>query len=151
MATQEAAEDEYSPEDIRATFQKVVEWQHRNDSEKTPFAELLTPRARVQIIDALLGANEDLTASEVCDMAGIDRSTFHAHEDFLLTTGLVERPKKKGNAWVYRLNPHHPVVQLLTMADVVFRHGETPMLLEGQFVGEPGADYEPGDHPKDPR
>lgn len=144
-------ESGHEPQDIRATHQKVVEWLHEHDADHRGFVELFTPRARMYMLDVLLQADEPLTAKEICDRADIDRSTFDAHLDYLLTTGVVIRPKKKGNAWVFELNDRHPVAQLLLMADVVFRHGQTPMLLEEQFLGEPGADYQAGDHPEDPR
>lgn len=143
--------DAMTPEDVREQFRQLIEWQADSGSERTPLQELLTPRAKLAILDALLGVNEPLSAAEICDHAEIDRSTFADHESPLMAAGVLERPKKVGNAWVYRLNQQHPVVQLLTMLDVAFRHGETPMLLDEQFVGTPGEDYQPGDHPDDPR
>lgn len=132
------ASNGYTAEQIRERFQnRIVEWQAEHGSTKTPFVELFTPRARALILDALIGAHEPLTAAEICEHAGIDRSTFSAHEEVLGVLGVLESPGKKGNARVYTLDTDHPAAQLLIMLDTVIRHGRAPLLLEEQFIGDP--------------
>lgn len=157
MATNEPAPvppttDETTPETVRETFQGFVEFLHENDVDEAPFVVLLTPRSRFKCIRVLLGATEPLTSREIAEDAGIDYSTWSdQHRDILLASGVIESPGKKGNAQVFTVNHDHPVAQLIQMADMVFRKGTTPNLLDAQFVGRPEAEYEPGDHPADPR
>lgn len=148
----ETDEGRMAPRDVRESHQDVVEYLHEEESDETPFEALFAPRGRIKIFDGLLQAHpEPWTASEISEWAGMDVSTFTAHRDFLLMTDVIEEAGEKAGAQTFRLNPQHPVAQLVSMIDTVFGHGKTPILLEEQFIGEPGADYEPGDHPKDPR
>lgn len=126
-----------TPEDVRTTYQDLIEHLEDTDEDSPPFVALLAPRARASLLFAILGATEPLTASELCERADIDRSVFQAHMDVLLAAGIAKNPGKKGNAHVYEPDRSHPVTQLLTMAETVQRHGQTPDLLDDQFRGDP--------------
>ena len=141
-----------TPDDVRADHQAAIDDLADSDVETSAFRALFDPPARAAILDALLISHPDpLTASEICEVSGITKSPFYDQIDYLLVAGVVHEAGKRGNAQTYVLATGHPVAQLLAMAKEVQTRGQTPMLLEDQFVGEPDAEYEPGDHPSDAR
>lgn len=143
-----------TPAEVRATHTELINTvvdDETTPEEVSPFQALFTPRNRGRMLNVFLAAVEPQTAAQVCKQAGIARSTFDEHVAVLKAAGAVQEAGEMAGATTYRPNRAHPVVQLLTMAKTVQSKGVTPMLLDEQFIGEPGADYEPGAHPGDPR
>lgn len=137
--------DRLEPEDVLAlrpdqtadgegTADEVVE----NPAElKSPLAELLTPETRFLVVDALIderGNDGPLTVAQIAQQSGVSQPSISRHLPVLADYGIVEQGEKMGNARTWRVNWHHPVVQLLAMADDVSRFGRTEMLLGEQFV-----------------
>lgn len=104
------------------------------------FRRLFTPKSRAVIIDALLGyRGEPATVRQIVDHdleGGLSTSSFNRQRDALLDLGVMVETGKQGNAMTYALNTEHPVVQLLVMMENVVEWGETPQLLEDQFLIE---------------
>ena len=142
-------DNKLKPADIRTQFTTILEEADSSDDHPTPLQVLLTPRARVDVLQALLTASEPLTVSEVVDRTDRNQSTANRHLRALADLGYLEQ-RMKGNAAVFAPRGDHPVMQLLEMLLTVQRHGVTPVRLDEQFVGTPGDDYAPGDHPTDP-
>jgi len=143
--------DALAPEDVHHATEDVRS-KHAAASDDSLLAMIFTPRARARILDALVGAHtEALSAAQICERADVGTSSFDRQKDALLDLGVLEEAGMVGNAQTYRLNRAHPVAQLLGMLDQVLRFGTTSMLLDERFVGTPGTDYEPGEHPDDPR
>lgn len=141
-----------TPDDVRETAETIRSQMDDPDATSSPFRALFAPPTRVAILDVLLQhQSDDLTKSDICDAGGISESPFYDHIGFLVDAGVVVKGEKVANAQTWRINRDHPVAQLLAMAKRVQAFGQTPDLLDEQFVGEPGVDYEPGDHPDDPR
>lgn len=113
-----------SPEGMRSVFERV-----------------LTPRTRAAIIDVLVNARgEALSVSQMVDEnTQVSTSSFERHKDDLLAYGLIVEAGKVGNAQTYALNTEHPGAQLLAMFDNVMLWGETPMMLDEQFINETGS------------
>ena len=135
-----------TPADVRDQFAAILDG---DDGRATPLEVLLTPRARVDVLQAVLTAAEPLTVSEVVETTGRNQSTANRHLRALADLGYLEQ-SAKGNAAVFAPRGDHPVMQLLKMLLTVQRHGVTPLRLDEQFVGAPGDGYDPGDHPADP-
>jgi DNA-binding transcriptional ArsR family regulator len=120
---------------------------------KTALESLLTPRARLGILQELIHANkmgeEPLTQSNLTDRnARVSRSAFYNHIDALLDYGVVEETDKVGNARRFRVVTEHPAVQALAMLDNIMMWGQTPQMLDDQFIAPDDADgpvYEDGD------
>lgn len=109
-----------------------------DEEYRTEIFELLTPRARGAIIDALLqAADEPRTAQEIADAhSGVTVPSFNRHREALQEFGVLLESGKRGNARTYRLNTNHPAVQLLGMINQVYNHGTTPPLLDEKFYRE---------------
>jgi DNA-binding transcriptional ArsR family regulator len=135
--------------DIRAQFGTILERADGAGDRATPLEVLLTPRARVDALQAVLTASEPLTVAEVVEATGRNQSTVNRHLRELADLGYLEQ-SKKGNAAVFAPRADHPVIQLLEMLLTVQRHGVTPMHLDEAFIGTPGEDYDAGDHPANP-
>lgn len=74
-------------------------------AEDTIMTDVLGGHAKVRILITLIGeADQDLNATEIARLAGIDRSTFYEHIDDLLGYGLVEQTRQVGNSQMYRIN-----------------------------------------------
>ena len=145
---------ELTPEAVRDLFGDSVEFlAEKDDTEATSaFEALFAPRARVAILEVLLTVHpEKLPTEEIVERAPVGKSSIYSRIDYLVESGVVVTGDAPGGTTVYGLNTNHPVAQLLMMLKTVQTHGSTPMLLDEQFIGEPGAGYEPGDHPDDPR
>lgn len=140
-----------TPEDVRRMATDYRE-KHLDEAGTSLFVELFTPRARAQILDVLLAnPTEAMSAAKIAERADVSRSSFARQADALLDLGVMVRHEQVGNAWTYRLNTDHPAAQLAGMLDQVLGYGTAAMLLDEQFIGTPGADYEPGEHPADDR
>lgn len=102
---------------------------------RTEVFELMTPRTRGAIVDALLQAPDDTrTAQEIADAhSGVTVPSFNRHREVLEEFGILLEAGKRGNAQTYRLNTNHPAVQLLGMINQVYNHGTTPPLLDEKF------------------
>lgn len=73
-------------------------------TDSSPFVELLGTKTRVEIIDALLRNPElELSASEISDLIGRDRSSFHRHKKVLTDLGILKKTKKEGQKQYYQL------------------------------------------------
>ena len=145
----EQTASDLTPADVRTQFTAILEEAGGSGDRATPLEVLLTPRARVDVLQAMLTAAEPLTVSEVVDMTDRNQSTANRHLRALADLGYLEQ-RMKGNAAVFAPRGGHPVMQLLEMLLTVQRHGVTPVRLDEQFVGTPGDDYAPGEHPADP-
>lgn len=151
----ENSTDGLTPADVRA-LRPTKQTEHDDNTSpaatKSDLAEILTPETRFLVLDSLIASGGDLmTVSQIGDAAGVSQASVSRHVNTLEEYGVVEQGEKMGNARTYRANVDHPLVQLLVMADNVVRFGSTKHLLDDQFLGEPGADYQPGDHPADDR
>jgi len=148
-ADAEQTDDGLTPADVRDQFTAILDEGDGSGDRATPLEVLLTPRARVDVLQAVLTAGESLTVAEVVEATGRNQSTVNRHLRELADLGYLEQ-SKKGNAAVFAPRADHPVIQLLEMLLTVQRHGVTPMHLDEAFVGTPGEDYDAGDHPADP-
>lgn len=97
-------------------------------SESSPFVRLLRNPSRVKIVDVLLRRPQsDLTASAICELADIDRSTFSRNKQVFIDMGFVS-VDNEGKETVYSLNADSESVKrlgkahsaLLTDADSIF-------------------------------
>jgi len=147
-ADAEQTDGELTPADVRDQFTAILDG-GGDGGRATPLEVLLTPRARVDALQAVLTASEPLTVAEVVEATGRNQSTVNRHLRELADLGYLEQ-SKKGNAAVFAPRADHPVIQLLEMLLTVQRHGVTPMHLDEAFVGTPGESYDAGDHPADP-
>lgn len=134
--------DTLTPADVREGAQALLPTdgtvEDAADAE-TPFTALLAPETRVRIIGALLEAGgEPLSVARLCEIAGVSKASFARHKTALLTVGVMREADKVGNAQRYALDVDHPAAQVLAMLDNVLTWGQTPELLEEQFIGEPG-------------
>ena len=111
---------------------------NKDDEYRTEVFELMTPRSRGAIVDALLQmADEPRTAREIADAhSDVTVPSFNRHRDALRDFGVLLESEKRGNAQTYRLNTNHPTVQLLGMINQVYNHGTTPPLLDEKFYRE---------------
>jgi DNA-binding transcriptional ArsR family regulator len=74
-------------------------------ADNTVMTDVLGNHAKVKMIVALLSeADQDLNATELARLAGIDRSTFYEHIDDLLAYGIVEETRRVANSQMYKLN-----------------------------------------------
>jgi DNA-binding transcriptional ArsR family regulator len=74
-------------------------------AEDTVLTDVLGNHAKVKMLVALLGeSDQDLNATELARLAGIDRSTFYEHIDDLLAYGIVEETRQVANSQMYKLN-----------------------------------------------
>lgn len=105
---------------------------------ETVFRQLLAPKSRTLILDALLAAEgEPLSAKQIAGWSDdLSVSGFNRHREALLEFGVLKEAGKVGNAMTYTLNEAHPVSQLLSMLANVTFAGETPMNLDTAFLTE---------------
>lgn len=133
-----------TPETVMGQYHHLIRELHERDEDDIdPFRALFTPRSRGEVLHALLGVKEPLTAAEFCDRHNISRSTFGDHIDVLVAAGVVEEAGRRANAQTYRRNSAHPVTQLLIMAETAQSTGFTPLLLDEEFIGTPGENVDP--------
>ncbi len=75
---------------------------------------LLTPESKVHILQALIDLKgERLSASKICDKAGIDRTAWYRYSDDLLELEVVEEAGTARNAKMYRVDPDDPIIESL--------------------------------------
>lgn len=86
---------------------------HEIDAGDSLLVRLFGRPSRVKIIEALLTRyTAKLTATQIAEVAGIDKSTFHRNKDLLLELEIIERSDIGGNT-VFTLNENSPLVQAL--------------------------------------
>lgn len=113
----------------RAVFGALVENPEivERDSERDPATGAYVDRAglmrllgtpgRTKMMEAFLRAEgEELTGTEIANLAGIDPSTVSRNVDEFLALGMVEQTRQVGTAKLYRLVADHPVVESLRRA-----------------------------------
>jgi len=98
--------------------------QHYADS--SPFVELFGNPGAVKILDVFLRKHyEEMTVTDVIELAGVSRSTFHRNLSALQELGVVEAAGKDGNATKYRLNKENELAGTLArMHADVLSHSE---------------------------
>jgi len=123
-------------ERVRDQFADVADVES-GEAIETPFTLLLTPESRARIVGALVEADgEPLSASRICEVAGVSRPSFARQEEPLLALGVMVEVDKVGNARRFALNQQHPAAQLLWMLDRVLSFGETDQALATRFIAE---------------
>lgn len=71
---------------------------------------LLGTHAKAKMLTVFVGKHyQDLSASDVCDLADIHPSTFNEHVGDLVDLGVVVETRKAGNTQLYQLNPDSQV------------------------------------------
>lgn len=79
----------------------------------SPLVRLFGSPGRTKIVEAFLGKRgAELTAAEVAELAGVDRSTVSRHVDALVKVGLVEQRESPSGA-LYRIDADDPAVEAL--------------------------------------
>lgn len=79
-----------------------------------PLVELLTPRAKVKILVAMIRLQgEKLSPSAICDRAAISSDTWYQNYEELLEYGVIEKAGTAGNSPLYRADMECPAVQAL--------------------------------------
>lgn len=74
-------------------------------SDGAVMVKALGNHPKAKILAALLGDHDrDLNASDIANIAGIERSTFYTHIDMLLDFGLVTLTREVGNSKMYAIN-----------------------------------------------
>lgn len=133
--TEHDAADELTPEDVRGSF-PTPDSVSPPEAHRSPFNQLFAPRAKAAILDILVEERgTPLTAKEIVDRSDdVSRSSFGNYCDELLEYGVMVEDGKVGNAMTYRLNIDHPVARCLVMLDNLIIDGETPMLIQEQFI-----------------
>lgn len=135
---EETDEERLTPQDILDQYlgPDAVEEHARATGGGSTFRHLFTPKTRALVVDVLVGERGDaLTAKEIVNHhEDLSVTGFNRHREPLLGLGVVVEAGKRGNAMTYALNTRHPVAQLLAMLDNVTMWGETPALLETQFL-----------------
>lgn len=118
----------------------VVESLEELENHQSPFLRLFSPRAKAAIVDALLEAGgEPKTVSELTEMnEHVTTSSFNRHRDDLEEYGLMVRCGKRGNAQTYAIDTDHPLAQALKMVENVILTGQTPVVLDEEYIGAPG-------------
>jgi DNA-binding transcriptional ArsR family regulator len=83
-------------------------------SEGAVMVNALGNHPKAKILVALLGDHDrDLNASDIANMAGIERSTFYTHIDTLLDFGLVKLIREVGNSKMYAINKESDAAKAL--------------------------------------
>lgn len=83
-------------------------------AEGTVFVNVLGNPSKVKIMATMLGDHtQDLTASDIARMSGIDRTTFYDHIDTLLNYGLIKITREAGNSKMYQINKDSEPAQAL--------------------------------------
>jgi len=93
--------------------------------DASPFVRLLETKSRVRMVDVFLGKHyEELTASEVADLADINQSSVSRNIDTLLEIGIIDKVGES-TPQRYTLNKSHPVSNSLRDARMaLFDHTE---------------------------
>jgi DNA-binding transcriptional ArsR family regulator len=87
-------------------------------AENTVLTDVLGNHAKVKMIVALLSeCDQDLNATELARLAGIDRSTFYEHIDDLLAYGIVEETRQVANSQMYQIDRDSDVAEDLAQLE----------------------------------
>lgn len=87
---------------------------HDAYAEGTYLVDILGDPSKVKILATMLGDhNQDLTASDIARMSGIDRTTFYDHIETILDYGLVKIIREAGNSKMYKINKDSEAAQAL--------------------------------------
>ena len=74
-------------------------------ADGTALTNAMGDHSKTKILAVMIGDHEqDLTASNIARMAGIERSTFYDHIDTLLDYGLIKITREAGNSTMYQIN-----------------------------------------------
>lgn len=77
-----------------------------------PLVELLTPRAKVKILVALIRLRgEKLSPSAICDRAAISSDTWYQNYEELLEYGVIEKAGNAGNSPLYRADMDNQAIK----------------------------------------
>lgn len=83
-------------------------------ADGTAFTNALGGHSKTKILAVMLGDHtQDLTASDIARMAGIERSTFYDHVDELLDYGLIKITRDAGNSTMYQINKESEAAQAI--------------------------------------
>ncbi len=86
-----------------------------NFAEDRALTDALGGHSKTKILAVMIGDHtQDLTASDIARMAGIERSTFYDHIDELLDYGLIKITRDAGNSTMYQINKESEAAQALT-------------------------------------
>lgn len=72
------------------------------NADPDPTVDVFSRPATVRILCTLLDYEAAATARDVLEVTDISTQTFYDNVEVLECHGLVDRPKKSGNAWMYR-------------------------------------------------
>jgi len=102
----------------------------------SPLIQLFTPRSKAAIVATLIEAGgEPKTVSELGELSEkVNSSAFNRYKGDLKAVGLLVEAGKRGNAQTYRLDTDGPVGPALQMVDELMREGETPLLLDEEYL-----------------
>jgi DNA-binding transcriptional ArsR family regulator len=89
-ADAEPTDDGLTPGDIRDQFTSMLDGADGSGNRATPLEVLLTPRARVAVLQAVLTAAEPLTVAEVVETTGRNQSTVNRHLRALADLGYLK-------------------------------------------------------------
>lgn len=99
-------------------------------ADGTVFTNVLGTHSKTKILAVMLGDHrQDLTASDIAHMAGIERSTFYDHVDTLLDYGVLKITRQAGNSTMYQINKDSEAAQALAefewkLLDAIDEDGE---------------------------
>lgn len=103
--------------------------------DSSPFTALFDKESRVRIFDVLLSKHhQELSETDLAELAGIDRSTVYRVIPKLVDSGLVTEDDNEGGTTLYSLNQDHPAAEPFMEA----RHKLT--ISSHQIAGEPSGD-----------
>lgn len=85
-------------------------------SDYSAFVRLLETKGRVRVLDVLLGKpHSELTAKQIADLAGIDKSTVHRNKGILLEFGVIEEIDQ-GSSPRYTIDLDNEIAKILGRA-----------------------------------
>lgn len=71
--------------------------------DKDMLVRLFKPTT-AKIIGVLHISPRDMSATQICEQAGIDKTSFYDKRDFLLEAGVIEQTRKMGQSPLYDLS-----------------------------------------------
>jgi DNA-binding transcriptional ArsR family regulator len=133
-----------TPDELRAAYYGDDRDGVLQEAGASVLERLLTPEARVRILDQLLqNPATAMSVSQIVSGTDMSPSTFHRHREALQDLGVLLEDEKVGNAQTYRLHVDHPVVQLLVMLSAVTTWGSTQQLLADEWITDGSSDETP--------
>lgn len=92
----------------------AMEFPDDSYADGTAFVNVLGDPPKAKILATMLGDHrQDLTASDIARMSGIDRTTFYNHIESLLDYGLIKITREVGNSKMYQINKDSEPAQAL--------------------------------------